>query len=82
MAAPLLRPIAARATLKEDIAELLANSILSNKFQPGQRLNESELARQLKVSRAPIREALQQLQEQGLIIQNPRRGMFVVILKD
>jgi DNA-binding GntR family transcriptional regulator len=40
------------------------------------------LARELQVSRAPIREALQQLQEQALIINHPRRGMFVVHLED
>jgi DNA-binding GntR family transcriptional regulator len=51
-------------------------------MKPGERVNESQLARELKVSRAPIREALQQLQEQGLIINHPRRGMFVVHLED
>ena len=81
MADPVFRPIASR-TLKEDIAQLLADSIFANKFRPGQRLNESELARQLHVSRAPIREALQQLQEQGLIVNTPRRGMFIVSLSD
>jgi len=51
-------------------------------MKPGDRVNESQLARELQVSRAPIREALQQLQEQGLIINHPRRGMFVVHLED
>ncbi len=36
----------------------------------------------MHVSRAPIREALNQLQEQGLIIHHPRRGMFVVSLTE
>lgn len=70
------------ATLRENVAEVLINAILSGKFKPGDRLNESELGRQLRVSRAPIREALHQLQEQGLVMSQPRRGMFVVSLSD
>lgn len=69
-------------TLRQKSAELLSNAILSSKIKPGERLNESELARKLRVSRAPIREALQQLQEQGLIVNVPRRGMFVVSLDE
>jgi len=69
-------------TLRQKSVELLSNAILSSKIKPGERLNESELARKLHVSRAPIREALQQLQEQGLIVNVPRRGMFVVSLDE
>ena len=36
----------------------------------------------MKVSRAPIREALQLLHEQGVVMNHPRRGMFVVSLDD
>jgi len=74
-----LTPLRA-ASLRENVAELLVEKILSGKFEPGDRLNESALSRQLQVSRAPIREALQQLQEQGLVVNQPRRGMFVVEL--
>lgn len=69
-------------TLREDIAELLAEAILTGKLKPGDRLNESALARQWHVSRAPIREALQQLEERGLVVNRPRRGMFVVSLDE
>jgi len=74
-----LTPLRA-VSLRENVAELLVEKILSGKFEPGDRLNESALSRQLQVSRAPIREALQQLQEQGLVVNQPRRGMFVVKL--
>jgi len=70
------------STLCENIAERLIDAILSGKLKPDSRLNESELSRQLKVSRAPIREALRQLQEQGLVVHLPRRGMFVVSLTE
>lgn len=69
-------------TLKDSIAEMISDAIFTGKIKPGDRLNESQLARELKVSRAPIREALQQLEEQGLIVNHPRRGMFVVNLED
>jgi DNA-binding GntR family transcriptional regulator len=68
--------------LAENIAARLTEAIMTGKMVPGERLNESELARQFKVSRAPIREALQQLKEQGLLLNSPRRGMFVVILDE
>lgn len=61
---------------------MLTDAILQGKINPGDRLNETQLARDLNVSRAPVREALQQLHEQALIINVPRRGMFVVSLTD
>ena len=70
------------STLRENIAGVLTEAILAGKFKPGARLNESELGRQLQVSRAPIREALNQLHEHGLLENRPRRGMFVVSLTD
>jgi DNA-binding GntR family transcriptional regulator len=70
------------STLKENIVEIISDAIFTGRMKPGERVNESQLARELQVSRAPIREALQQLQEQGLIINHPRRGMFVVHLED
>jgi DNA-binding GntR family transcriptional regulator len=69
-------------TLKHNIVEIISGAIFTGKIKPGERLNESQLARELRVSRAPIREALQQLQEQGIIVNHPRRGMFVVNLED
>jgi DNA-binding GntR family transcriptional regulator len=77
IAAPFTTP-----TLRQNIASLLLEAILSGKLRPGERLNESELARQLVVSRAPIREALRQMEEQGLVVNHPRRGMFVVSLSE
>jgi DNA-binding GntR family transcriptional regulator len=68
------------AKLKIDIVGVLKEAILSNQIKAGERLNESELARQFEIPRASIREALQQLEEQGLVLSNPRKGMFVVNL--
>jgi len=76
-----LTPLAA-STLKDNVVTVLTEAILSGKFKPGDRLNESELSRRLRISRAPIREALQQLEEQGLAVSRSRRGTFVVKLEE
>jgi len=70
------------ATLKSYLFNALRDAILTGKFKPGERLNESQLARQYEVSRIPVREALFQLQEQGLVMNHPRRGMFVSALTE
>jgi DNA-binding GntR family transcriptional regulator len=78
----IFQPIKNNGTLKDRTVELITDAILSGKITPGERLNESQLSRDLHVSRAPVREALQQLEEQSLIVNVPRRGMFVVTLDD
>ncbi len=78
----IFQPIKNNGTLKDRTVEVLVDAILGGKIRPGERLNESQLARDLRVSRAPVREALQQLQEQSLIVNIPRRGMFVVSLDE
>lgn len=80
MTKAILNPIRSDGTLKDRVVERLTDAILGGKIRPGDRLNESQLARDLQVSRAPVREALQQLQEQSIIVNVPRRGMFVVSL--
>jgi len=58
----------------------LRAQILSGRYRPGERINESRIARELNISRIPVREALSQLQEQGLLTSLERRGMFVTKL--
>ncbi|MGA2419565.1 MAG: GntR family transcriptional regulator [Candidatus Acidiferrum sp.] len=69
-------------TVKSHLVEVLQRAIISGQYRPGERLNESKLARHYKVSRIPVREALLQLQEQGLVMNSPRRGMFVTLLSE
>src|SRR5262249_33341628 len=64
-------------TLVESVAEAIRESILSGRFAPGDRLVEAELARELHVSRGPIREALGLLGKDGIVVHEPRRGKFV-----
>lgn len=68
--------------MKSYLVELLQAAIVTGQYKPGERLNESKLARHYKVSRIPVREALLQLHEQGLVMNSPRRGMFVTLLSE
>src|SRR5271154_410998 len=74
----LLEPIP--STLKVHLVQKLREAILAGKYKPGERLNESLIAREFEISRIPVREALIQLQESGLVMNLERRGMFVTQL--
>ena len=69
-------------TLKAHVYQLLREAIVSGRYKPGARLNESQLARDFNISRIPIREALLQLREHGLVMNHERRGMFVTELTE
>jgi len=58
----------------------LRSEILGGVFPPGERLIEEQLTQRFRISRAPLREALRQLAEQGLVEHVPRRGVRVVEL--
>ncbi|MEY4965613.1 MAG: hypothetical protein RL274_1196 [Pseudomonadota bacterium] len=73
---PVVRPNAP-STLRAHVVKMLSADILAGKYKPGDRLNESKIARELNISRIPVREALSQLHEQGLVQNRERRGMFV-----
>jgi DNA-binding GntR family transcriptional regulator len=62
------------------IADRLRSEILEGTFPPHAQLAEVELARQLQVSRGPIREAMQRLIQEGLLRGERNRGVFVVEL--
>ncbi|MFN8471869.1 MAG: GntR family transcriptional regulator [Anaerolineae bacterium] len=68
--------------LREHIKREVCNAILSGVFKPGGRLNEAQIADQLGVSRAPVREALASLEREGIVTSIPRRGYFVVNFTD
>ena len=63
----LSNPLPRRESLHEQTYQALRTSILSGELRPGDRLVETHLAEQLQVSRTPIREALRQLQREGLV---------------
>ncbi|NLU84383.1 GntR family transcriptional regulator [Rhodococcus sp. HNM0569] len=62
------------------IADQLREKILDGSYGPGEQLSEAALASQLEVSRGPVREALQRLSQEGLLVSHRNRGVFVVEL--
>jgi DNA-binding GntR family transcriptional regulator len=76
MNGPRLDPLTS-PTLVDAVVEKLRESILSGRFAPGERLVEAELARELAISRGPIREALALLEKDGILVNVPRRGKFL-----
>ncbi|HLX18939.1 MAG TPA: FCD domain-containing protein [Gaiellaceae bacterium] len=74
---PIDRRRASRTTTRVEVYDTLRASIVSLQRAPGQRLSEAELARDLGVSRTPVREAIIQLRADGLVEVTPQRGSFV-----
>ena len=59
------------------IRNLLLERIVAGHYRPGERLVELQLAREFGSSQAPVREALRDLEQAGLVTIRPRRGSFV-----
>ena len=74
-----LEPLVQESTPSR-IADRVRRAIASGDFPPGAQLYESDLARQLGVSRGPLREGLQRLAQEGLLVSIRNRGLFVVEL--
>jgi DNA-binding GntR family transcriptional regulator len=70
------------SSLVELAVRRLRSEILSGALAPGERLVEEQLTRRLGISRAPLREALRLLAQQGLVEHVPRRGVRVATLSD
>jgi DNA-binding GntR family transcriptional regulator len=70
----------ARRSLRNVLCDELSHRIISGRFAPGARLNETEIAAELGVSQTPIREALLSLESQVGIVAHPRRGFRVLEL--
>lgn len=58
----------------------IRNSIMNGGLKPGQRLVESDISQQLGISRSPVREALHQLEIEGLVTSSPNMGTYVTKL--
>ncbi|MGH9102771.1 MAG: GntR family transcriptional regulator [Acidimicrobiales bacterium] len=68
---------AAEPSLHQRIYRALREQVVRGDFKPGELLSEAELARTWSVSRSPIREAIRQLEQDGLVRWSPRRGATV-----
>lgn len=76
MSPALLQPVQDR-TLRAQIGEHVLNMITAGHVKPGERLTEAALVTQLRCSRAPLREALRDLVDQGILVSQPYRGLYV-----
>ena len=66
-----------KLTLTDKIYQDIKDDISSKAFQPGEKLNIKELARKYQVSDTPVKQALQRLAEEKLVVNTPNKGMSV-----
>lgn len=76
-----LEPVDRKSTASI-IADRLREAIMRGTLEPGTQLGETDLARQLGVSRGPLREAMQRLVQEGLLRSERHRGLFVIELDE
>jgi DNA-binding GntR family transcriptional regulator len=76
---PPLTP-AVKRSLADDVVDRLRDAIFHGSYKPGEPLREEQLAAMLDVSRGPVREALVQLEREGLVIVRRHRGATVARL--
>ncbi|MBX5443833.1 GntR family transcriptional regulator [Sphaerobacter sp.] len=69
-----------RTSLRERVLRDLRSAILRGALPAGERIYEGKIAEQMEVSRAPVREALMALQQEGLVTRIPNKGVFVARL--
>lgn len=69
-----------RRTTPGMVADVLRDAIVHGVLKGGQLLRQDELAAQFGLSRIPVREALRQLEGEGLVTMNPHRGAMVSTL--
>jgi DNA-binding GntR family transcriptional regulator len=67
----------AQRTLRGQAYDILKRQLLSGELRPGERVNEVVMAARLGISRGPLREAIRNLEQEGLLIAAPHRGTFV-----
>ncbi len=63
--------------LRDQTYDIIKNMIILREIEPGKKINEEHIAKEIQVSRTPIREALCRLENEGIVTIIPRRGAFV-----
>lgn len=67
-------------TAADQAYDYVINALTNGLMQPGMRIRETELAEAIGISRTPIREALNRLVNEGLVSNDPRRGLIITEL--
>lgn len=70
------------SALAEQVYAILKRDIIRGRFQPGEKLDVLQLVNEFKVSRSPVKEAIQQLVHDGLLEIAPRVGTYVTQITD
>ena len=71
-----------KPSISGQVKEFLRELIISGKLRSGERIVETRIAQQLGIGQPTVREALESLQDEGLVIRNPNRGCTVVELTE
>ncbi|OAS89050.1 GntR family transcriptional regulator [Metabacillus litoralis] len=66
-----------KSSLVEQVYDMLKNLIIKGELFPGERIIEVDIAKRFGISQGPVREALSQLQNEGLVIRHRHKGTFV-----
>lgn len=72
--------MAATPRLSETVGDRIREAIVSGALRPGARIIEADIAAGLHVSKSPVREALRDLEREGLVEVHPRRGCYVRVI--
>ena len=69
-----------KIAIRDKVYSALSDAIFQGKLKPEERLVESKLAKVMKVSRTPVREAIIELEQKGLVVPSPPKGVKVAPL--
>jgi DNA-binding GntR family transcriptional regulator len=67
-----------RLTISSEVTDALRWRIIEGTLPPGTRLGEEKISREMDISRGPVREALRELENEGLLVVEPYRGAVVI----
>lgn len=75
-----MRPPIKRNLLRDEIRDVIQQAIMTKQLKPGDRIVETQWASDLGVSKAPVREAIRELETIGLLENRPYQGSFVRVM--
>jgi DNA-binding GntR family transcriptional regulator len=73
---PSLAPLRSEST-RDRVVNAIRDAIIHGRLRPGEKVPEEDLAKQLGISRTPIREAIRILEQQGLVRVEPKKGTYI-----
>lgn len=66
--------------ISHEVASDIKKAIMDGYIKPGEKINETKIAKDMGISRSPVREALQELKKEGVVINIPYKGTYVNLL--